>query len=52
MLYYYLDGLVMIDGGTNEVRAIGTVVLVILMGLAIVGMGWVTRVSTTLRKLT
>ena len=45
MLYYYFNGFVLIDGGVNDVRAVGTLVLVLLMGLAIVGMDWVTRVS-------
>lgn len=45
MLFHYINGLVMIDGSENDVRAIGTVVLVLLMALAVVGMDWVTKVS-------
>uniref|UniRef100_A0A6A7FYV2 Na+/K+/2Cl-cotransporter protein n=1 Tax=Hirondellea gigas TaxID=1518452 RepID=A0A6A7FYV2_9CRUS len=45
MLYYYFDGLQIVDGGLNDVRALGTGVLVALMALAIVGMEWVTRVQ-------
>jgi hypothetical protein len=45
MLFFYFDETIMIDGGINDIRAIGTGVLFALMTLAIVGMDWVTRVS-------
>ncbi|KAF2343934.1 Amino acid permease/ SLC12A domain, partial [Trinorchestia longiramus] len=43
MLFDYFD-VTMIDGGVNDIRAVGTGVLIALMALAIVGMDWVTRV--------
>ncbi|KAF2357911.1 SLC12A transporter C-terminal [Trinorchestia longiramus] len=43
MLFYDFNETIMIDGSLNDVRAIGTAVLVALMALAIVGMDWVTR---------
>ena len=48
MLFFYFDGLTMIDNGKNDIRAVGTVVLLCLLGLTIVGMDWVTRVSQQL----
>ncbi|KAF2355245.1 Amino acid permease/ SLC12A domain, partial [Trinorchestia longiramus] len=45
MLYFYFDGTTILDGGVNDIRAVGTVVLLTLMVLAIVGMDWVTRVQ-------
>ena len=37
-------GVVMIDGGINDIRGIGTATLVLVLLLAIVGMDWVTKV--------
>ncbi|KAF2344280.1 Amino acid permease/ SLC12A domain, partial [Trinorchestia longiramus] len=48
MLFFYMDGLVMLDGGLNDVRAIGTATLILLTLLGIVGMNWVTRVQIVL----
>jgi solute carrier family 12 sodium/potassium/chloride transporter 2 len=39
-------GGVMIDGGLNDIRVIGIITLIGILVLAIVGMDWVTRVST------
>ena len=36
-----------IDGGVNDARIIGSVAMVLILLLAIVGMDWVTRVSPT-----
>lgn len=32
-------------GGTNDVRILGVITLILVLALAIVGMDWVTRVS-------
>ena len=45
LLYHYFDGAIIIDGQTNDVRLIGTITLILVLALAIVGMDWVTRVS-------
>ncbi|XP_066989480.1 bumetanide-sensitive sodium-(potassium)-chloride cotransporter-like isoform X3 [Macrobrachium rosenbergii] len=45
MLKYEFDGTTVIDGGVNDTRVVGTVTLVAVLGLAIVGMDWVTRVQ-------
>ena len=44
MLFFYFDAQI-IDRAENDIRAVGSVVLLLLLGLAIVGMDWVTRVS-------
>jgi amino acid transporter len=38
----------MIDGGDNDIRAIGCGVLVIILGIAFIGMDWVSRVRTNI----
>lgn len=40
-------GYSILDNGTNDIRLIGTVVLLGILVLAFVGMDWVTRVSAT-----
>lgn len=40
-------GYSILDNGTNDIRLIGTVVLLAILVLAFVGMDWVTRVSHT-----
>lgn len=38
-------GAKIVDGGVNDTRIVGSVTLIAVLGLAIVGMDWVTRVS-------
>jgi solute carrier family 12 sodium/potassium/chloride transporter 2 len=38
-------GITLIDGASNDIRAVGLVSLIAILVLAIVGMDWVTRVS-------
>ncbi|XP_068225470.1 bumetanide-sensitive sodium-(potassium)-chloride cotransporter-like isoform X2 [Palaemon carinicauda] len=45
MLKYEFNGTIIIDGGVNDTRVVGTVTLIAVLGLAIVGMDWVTRVQ-------
>ncbi|XP_064109028.1 bumetanide-sensitive sodium-(potassium)-chloride cotransporter-like [Macrobrachium nipponense] len=45
MLKYEFNGTTIIDGGVNDTRVVGTVTLVAVLALAIVGMDWVTRVQ-------
>ncbi|KAK3849934.1 hypothetical protein Pcinc_043333 [Petrolisthes cinctipes] len=45
LMYYYFDGAKIIDGAVNDTRIVGTVTLIGVLGLAIVGMDWVTRVQ-------
>lgn len=40
-------GYSILDNGTNDIRLIGTIVLLGILVLAFVGMDWVTRVSAT-----
>jgi len=47
LLYNYFD-IIMIDRSVNDIRAVGTGVLVFLLILAIVGMDWVTKVQFAL----
>ena len=42
---YYFDGAHIIDGEVNDTRIVGTITLICVLALAIVGMDWVTRVS-------
>ena len=37
--------LIIIDGDVNDIRLVGTLTLILILILAIVGMDWVTRVS-------
>ena len=43
-MHYYFDTYV-VDGTVNDTRVVGTVTLIGVLALAIVGMDWVTRVS-------
>lgn len=43
MLESYL-GASIVDGGVNDTRIVGSITLLAVLGLAIVGMDWVTRV--------
>ncbi|XP_071543225.1 bumetanide-sensitive sodium-(potassium)-chloride cotransporter-like isoform X2 [Panulirus ornatus] len=45
LLKYYFNGALIVDGGTNDTRIVGTITLIAVLGLAIVGMDWVTRVQ-------
>lgn len=40
-----------IDGGINDVRIMGSITLTVLLGIAIVGMEWITRVQKVLLVL-
>ncbi|KAK3888775.1 hypothetical protein Pcinc_007192 [Petrolisthes cinctipes] len=51
LMYYYFDGAKIIDGAVNDTRIVGTVTLIGVLGLAIVGMDWVTRVQMGLLLL-
>lgn len=44
MLEDYFD-IYIIDGGLNDTRLVGSITLVCVLALAIIGMDWVTRVS-------
>jgi len=48
MLKEFADGMVIVDGGVNDARIIGSVAMVLILLLAIVGMEWVTRVQLLL----
>lgn len=45
LLKYYFNNAQVLDGGLNDTRIVGTITLVAVLALAIVGMDWVTRVS-------
>lgn len=45
LMKYYFNGAVIIDGAVNDTRLIGTITLILVLALAIVGMDWVTRVQ-------
>ena len=38
-------GTKMIDDGPSDIRVVGVATLVVILGIALVGMDWVTRVS-------
>ena len=40
-----------VDGGINDVRIMGSITLTVLLGIAIVGMEWITRVQKVLLVL-
>lgn len=48
LLKYYADGAQIVDGAVNDTRIVGTVTLIAVLALAIVGMDWVTRVQMAL----
>lgn len=45
LMFYYFDGAKIVDGAVNDTRIVGTITLICVLALAIVGMDWVTRVS-------
>nr|XP_027239552.1 bumetanide-sensitive sodium-(potassium)-chloride cotransporter-like [Penaeus vannamei] len=45
LLKYYFNNAQIVDGGLNDTRIVGTITLVAVLALAIVGMDWVTRVQ-------
>ncbi|XP_042219096.1 bumetanide-sensitive sodium-(potassium)-chloride cotransporter-like [Homarus americanus] len=45
LMKYYFNNAQIFDGGINDTRLIGTITLIAVLGLAIVGMDWVTRVQ-------
>ncbi|XP_069156705.1 bumetanide-sensitive sodium-(potassium)-chloride cotransporter isoform X3 [Procambarus clarkii] len=45
MMKDYFNGAVIFDGGVNDTRLVGTITLIGVLALAIVGMDWVTRVQ-------
>ena len=54
MLFQYVpdfNGIVDASNRTNDVRLIGTITLILVLALAIVGMDWVTRVQLLLLGL-
>ena len=53
MLYEYIPGFtgVVSQNRTNDIRLIGTITLIAVLLLAVVGMDWVTRVGGTLVPL-
>ncbi|KAK7065462.1 hypothetical protein SK128_010049, partial [Halocaridina rubra] len=48
LMKYYFDGAIIIDGALNDTRLVGVITLCAVLGLAIVGMDWVTRVQMAL----
>nr|QGP72204.1 Na+/K+/2Cl- cotransporter [Penaeus monodon] len=48
LLKYYFNNAQVLDGGLNDTRIVGTITLVAVLALAIVGMDWVTRVQMAL----
>ncbi|KAK8750030.1 hypothetical protein OTU49_015196 [Cherax quadricarinatus] len=45
MMKDYFNGSQIFDGGVNDTRLVGTITLIAVLALAIVGMDWVTRVQ-------
>nr|ANU78813.1 Na+/K+/2Cl- cotransporter [Portunus trituberculatus] len=45
LMFYYFDGAKIVDGAVNDTRIVGTITLICVLALAIVGMDWVTRVQ-------
>ncbi|KAG0716781.1 Bumetanide-sensitive sodium-(potassium)-chloride cotransporter [Chionoecetes opilio] len=45
LMKYYFDGAQIVDGAVNDTRIVGTITLICVLALAIVGMDWVTRVQ-------
>lgn len=45
LLKDYANGAQIVDGAVNDTRIVGTITLIAVLALAIVGMDWVTRVS-------
>lgn len=45
LLKYYFNNAQIVDGAINDTRIVGTITLIAVLALAIVGMDWVTRVS-------
>ncbi|XP_047501721.1 bumetanide-sensitive sodium-(potassium)-chloride cotransporter-like [Penaeus chinensis] len=48
LMKYYFDNAQILDGGLNDTRIVGTITLIAVLALAIVGMDWVTRVQMAL----
>nr|AMO44056.1 Na+/K+/2Cl- cotransporter protein [Penaeus japonicus] len=45
LLKYYFNNAQIVDGAINDTRIVGTITLIAVLALAIVGMDWVTRVQ-------
>ncbi|KAK8389721.1 hypothetical protein O3P69_009012 [Scylla paramamosain] len=45
LMFFYFDGAKIVDGEVNDTRIVGTITLICVLALAIVGMDWVTRVQ-------
>uniref|UniRef100_A0A0P4WGS6 Na+/K+/2Cl-cotransporter n=1 Tax=Scylla olivacea TaxID=85551 RepID=A0A0P4WGS6_SCYOL len=45
LMFFYFNGAKIVDGEVNDTRIVGTITLICVLALAIVGMDWVTRVQ-------
>ncbi|CAG0881632.1 unnamed protein product [Darwinula stevensoni] len=48
LLKYEFDGAKIVDGGDNDTRIIGVCTIIVIIGIAFVGMDWVTRTQVIL----